>query len=166
MYEIPIEHTDGLLLKACLKVPFWAQLDRAADCDLTDVSRHIFSFQFSGSVTLTSRNRSSRWLPVWQNVLSAGYPPCGLAPLTPHFHFLLPKALELLNKNIRKGIANYYDDLDFKNIMDYVQNKVTWSCFSFSLKCRAGQQSLVYCYKAEFKQTNSTDMMASSGVHY
>ncbi|XP_010772178.1 tetraspanin-15, partial [Notothenia coriiceps] len=30
----------------------------------------------------------------------------------------------LLNKNIRKGIVNYYDDLDFKNIMDFVQRKV------------------------------------------
>ncbi|XP_047437316.1 tetraspanin-15 [Mugil cephalus] len=33
------------------------------------------------------------------------------------------QALALLNKNIRKGIVNYYDDLDFKNIMDYVQQK-------------------------------------------
>ncbi|XP_063047858.1 tetraspanin-15 [Engraulis encrasicolus] len=30
---------------------------------------------------------------------------------------------ELLNKNIRKGMVNYYDDLDFKNIMDFVQRK-------------------------------------------
>ncbi|XP_037549468.1 tetraspanin-15 [Nematolebias whitei] len=30
---------------------------------------------------------------------------------------------KLLNKNIQKGIVNYYDDLDFKNIMDYVQKK-------------------------------------------
>ncbi|XP_075966205.1 tetraspanin-15 [Anarhichas minor] len=29
----------------------------------------------------------------------------------------------LLNKNIRKGIVNYYDDLDFKNIMDFVQKR-------------------------------------------
>ncbi|KAM8762907.1 tetraspanin-15 isoform 2-T2 [Acanthopagrus schlegelii] len=29
----------------------------------------------------------------------------------------------LLNKNIRRGIVNYYDDLDFKNIMDFVQKK-------------------------------------------
>ncbi|XP_043111932.1 tetraspanin-15 isoform X1 [Puntigrus tetrazona] len=28
---------------------------------------------------------------------------------------------DLLNKNIRKGMVNYYDDLDFKNIMDFVQ---------------------------------------------
>ncbi|XP_013857304.1 tetraspanin-15 [Austrofundulus limnaeus] len=33
------------------------------------------------------------------------------------------QATDLLNKNIRKGIVNYYDDLDFKNIMDYVQKK-------------------------------------------
>ncbi|XP_050982224.1 tetraspanin-15 [Labeo rohita] len=33
---------------------------------------------------------------------------------------------DLLNKNIRKGIVNYYDDLDFKNIMDFVQK--TFKC--------------------------------------
>uniref|UniRef100_A0A3Q3EVS3 Tetraspanin-15 n=1 Tax=Labrus bergylta TaxID=56723 RepID=A0A3Q3EVS3_9LABR len=33
------------------------------------------------------------------------------------------QTLELLNKNIRRGIVNYYDDLDFKNIMDFVQKK-------------------------------------------
>ncbi|KAK7913388.1 hypothetical protein WMY93_013599 [Mugilogobius chulae] len=30
---------------------------------------------------------------------------------------------KLLNKNIRKGMINYYDDLDFKNIMDFVQKQ-------------------------------------------
>lgn len=39
-------------------------------------------------------------------------------------HFSLLQTVELLNKNIRKGIVNYYDDLDFKNIMDFVQKKV------------------------------------------
>ncbi|XP_030628729.1 tetraspanin-15 [Chanos chanos] len=33
------------------------------------------------------------------------------------------QTVELLNKNIRKGMVNYYDDLDFKNIMDFVQRK-------------------------------------------
>ncbi|KAJ8250449.1 hypothetical protein COCON_G00223710 [Conger conger] len=33
------------------------------------------------------------------------------------------QTLHLLNKNIRKGMVNYYDDLDFKNIMDFVQKK-------------------------------------------
>ncbi|XP_062375465.1 tetraspanin-15 [Sardina pilchardus] len=33
------------------------------------------------------------------------------------------QTMELLNKNIRKGMVNYYDDLDFKNIMDFVQRK-------------------------------------------
>lgn len=33
------------------------------------------------------------------------------------------QTVELVNKNIRKGIVNYYDDLDFKNIMDFVQKK-------------------------------------------
>ncbi|XP_040018001.2 tetraspanin-15 isoform X1 [Gasterosteus aculeatus] len=37
----------------------------------------------------------------------------------------------LLNKNIRKGIVNYYDDLDFKNIMDFVQKR---------FKCCGGQE--------------------------
>lgn len=37
----------------------------------------------------------------------------------------------LVNKNIRKGIVNYYDDLDFKNIMDFVQKK---------FKCCGGQE--------------------------
>uniref|UniRef100_A0A3Q3SSW2 Tetraspanin n=1 Tax=Mastacembelus armatus TaxID=205130 RepID=A0A3Q3SSW2_9TELE len=41
------------------------------------------------------------------------------------------QTVELLNKNIRKGIVNYYDDLDFKNIMDYVQKK---------FKCCGGQE--------------------------
>ncbi|KAI1894611.1 hypothetical protein AGOR_G00117550 [Albula goreensis] len=33
------------------------------------------------------------------------------------------QTVDLLNKNIRKGMVNYYDDLDFKNIMDFVQRK-------------------------------------------
>ncbi|XP_026233962.1 tetraspanin-15 [Anabas testudineus] len=37
----------------------------------------------------------------------------------------------LLNKSIRKGIVNYYDDLDFKNLMDFVQKK---------FKCCGGQE--------------------------
>lgn len=41
------------------------------------------------------------------------------------------QTVELLNKNIRKGIVNYYDDLDFKNIMDFVQKK---------FKCCGGQE--------------------------
>ncbi|XP_029354608.1 tetraspanin-15 [Echeneis naucrates] len=36
------------------------------------------------------------------------------------------QTVELLNKNIKKGMKNYYDDLDFKNIMDFVQRK--FSC--------------------------------------
>ncbi|XP_036192841.1 tetraspanin-15 isoform X4 [Myotis myotis] len=31
--------------------------------------------------------------------------------------------IDFLNDNIRRGIKNYYDDLDFKNIMDFVQKK-------------------------------------------
>ncbi|XP_015241934.1 PREDICTED: tetraspanin-15 [Cyprinodon variegatus] len=33
------------------------------------------------------------------------------------------QTVKLLNKNIRRGIVNYYDDLDFKNIMDFVQER-------------------------------------------
>uniref|UniRef100_H3AVD3 Tetraspanin n=1 Tax=Latimeria chalumnae TaxID=7897 RepID=H3AVD3_LATCH len=33
------------------------------------------------------------------------------------------KTLDFVNDNIRRGIRNYYDDLDFKNIMDFVQEK-------------------------------------------
>lgn len=33
------------------------------------------------------------------------------------------QTMDLLNKNIKKGIQNYYDDLDFKNIMDFVQKQ-------------------------------------------
>uniref|UniRef100_A0A3P8W6S7 Tetraspanin n=1 Tax=Cynoglossus semilaevis TaxID=244447 RepID=A0A3P8W6S7_CYNSE len=40
------------------------------------------------------------------------------------------QTVELVNKNIRRGIRNYYDDLDFKNIMDFVQMK---------FKCCGGQ---------------------------
>lgn len=53
--------------------------------------------------------------------------------------FLTPSQAErLLNKNIRKGIVNYYDDLDFKNIMDYVQNRVRRlliSCYLINVTC-------------------------------
>ncbi|XP_010361124.1 tetraspanin-15 [Rhinopithecus roxellana] len=33
------------------------------------------------------------------------------------------QTIAFLNDNIRRGIENYYDDLDFKNIMDFVQKK-------------------------------------------
>ncbi|XP_015283912.1 PREDICTED: tetraspanin-15 [Gekko japonicus] len=33
------------------------------------------------------------------------------------------QTIDFLNENIGKGIENYYDDLDFKNIMDYVQKQ-------------------------------------------
>lgn len=37
---------------------------------------------------------------------------------------LVVQTVDILNKNIRRGIVNYYDDLDFKNILDFVQTKV------------------------------------------
>ncbi|CAH2314185.1 tetraspanin-15 [Pelobates cultripes] len=40
------------------------------------------------------------------------------------------QTMDLLNKNIVRGITNYYDDLDFKNIMDFVQKQ---------FKCCGGQ---------------------------
>ncbi|XP_078421948.1 tetraspanin-15 isoform X1 [Cetorhinus maximus] len=39
------------------------------------------------------------------------------------FHCLEIKTLDFINENIRKGITHYYDDLDFKNIMDFVQEE-------------------------------------------
>uniref|UniRef100_A0A8C4MA31 Tetraspanin-15 n=1 Tax=Equus asinus asinus TaxID=83772 RepID=A0A8C4MA31_EQUAS len=36
---------------------------------------------------------------------------------------LLQSTIDFLNDNIRRGIENYYDDLDFKNIMDFVQKE-------------------------------------------
>ncbi|XP_040098136.1 tetraspanin-15 isoform X2 [Oryx dammah] len=33
------------------------------------------------------------------------------------------QTINFLNDNIRRGIENYYDDLDFKNIMDFVQKE-------------------------------------------
>ncbi|XP_075389545.1 tetraspanin-15 [Tenrec ecaudatus] len=33
------------------------------------------------------------------------------------------QTIDFLNANIRRGIVNYYDDLDFKNIMDFVQKQ-------------------------------------------
>ncbi|NXS88213.1 TSN15 protein, partial [Erpornis zantholeuca] len=33
------------------------------------------------------------------------------------------QTIKFLNDNIRRGIENYYDDLDFKNIMDSVQKR-------------------------------------------
>uniref|UniRef100_A0A8C5PS05 Tetraspanin-15 n=1 Tax=Leptobrachium leishanense TaxID=445787 RepID=A0A8C5PS05_9ANUR len=36
---------------------------------------------------------------------------------------LLKVTMDLLNRNIARGITNYYDDLDFKNIMDFVQEQ-------------------------------------------
>lgn len=38
---------------------------------------------------------------------------------------LSKQTIDFLNDNIRRGIENYYDDLDFKNIMDFVQKEVS-----------------------------------------
>lgn len=36
-----------------------------------------------------------------------------------------PQTSALFQSSIREGIKHYYDDLDFKNILDYVQQKVS-----------------------------------------
>ncbi|CAI9554160.1 unnamed protein product, partial [Staurois parvus] len=41
------------------------------------------------------------------------------------------QTMDFLNSNIRRGIRNYYDDLDFKNIMDFVQKQ---------FKCCGGEE--------------------------
>ncbi|PIO37250.1 hypothetical protein AB205_0155420 [Aquarana catesbeiana] len=41
------------------------------------------------------------------------------------------QTMDILNRNIRRGIRNYYDDLDFKNIMDFVQKQ---------FKCCGGEE--------------------------
>lgn len=53
---------------------------------------------------------------------------------------LSKQTIDFLNDNIRRGIKNYYDDLDFKNIMDFVQKKVSRAlgsetCFRHSELC-------------------------------
>lgn len=95
----------------------------------TDVRCHILSFQFSGSVTLTDQSSSSQLLPA-KCVMETEQLIQPDALLFHHFAF---QALELLNKNIRKGIMNYYDDLDFKNIMDFVQKNVSLGHFASPL---------------------------------
>lgn len=101
---------------------------------LTDVSCHLLIFQFTWSVTLTNQASSFLLLPERRmdstvDQLCHGNDPkviIWLLPTQKHrrTHFSLLQTVELLNKNIRKGIVNYYDDLDFKNIMDFVQKKV------------------------------------------
>lgn len=39
--------------------------------------------------------------------------------------FCCIQTIALFQSSIREGIKHYYDDLDFKNILDYVQQKVT-----------------------------------------
>lgn len=40
---------------------------------------------------------------------------------------VLHQTSALFQSSIREGIKHYYDDLDFKNILDYVQQKVKWT---------------------------------------
>lgn len=43
-----------------------------------------------------------------------------MTPLCPR------QTASLFQSSIQEGIKHYYDDLDFKNILDYVQQKVGW----------------------------------------
>lgn len=40
------------------------------------------------------------------------------------FFFFHPQMNAVFHSNIQEGIRHYYDDLDFKNILDFVQEKV------------------------------------------
>lgn len=66
-------------------------------------------------------------------VMSPFFPSREIASL-----FLLSPAqtAALFHKTIREGIKHYYDDLDFKNILDYVQRKVSALEVVRSIKCK------------------------------
>jgi len=51
----------------------------------------------------------------------------GLLLISPNL--LCLQTIKLFQKSIREGIKHYYDDLDFKNILDYVQEKVVYLNF-------------------------------------
>ncbi|KAF2979129.1 hypothetical protein EK904_007120 [Melospiza melodia maxima] len=53
---------------------------------------------------------------------------------------LLQATIKFLNDNIRRGIENYYDDLDFKNIMDSVQKQVC--CFTDIINTMCGYKTI------------------------
>ncbi|KAG2462194.1 tetraspanin-15 [Polypterus senegalus] len=65
------------------------------------------------------------------------------------------KTMDILNQNIRKGISNYYDDLDFKNIMDFVQKK---------FKCCGGEDFTDW--KANMYHTCTAPGPLACGVPY
>lgn len=47
----------------------------------------------------------------------------------------------LFQSSIREGIKHYYDDLDFKNILDYVQQKVILKITMSRIHCVGGRHS-------------------------
>ncbi|XP_061820254.1 tetraspanin-15 [Nerophis lumbriciformis] len=67
------------------------------------------------------------------------------------------QTVDLLNKNIRRGIVNYYDDLDFKNIMDYVQKK---------FKCCGGQDYTDWSVNMYHNCSSKSKGPLSCGVPY
>lgn len=71
------------------------------------------------------------------------------------FYFSLFQTVGLLNKNIRKGIVNYYDDLDFKNIMDFVQKKVK-SCHLTFLLTNVRIGTSAFAFQTHIKMQCST----------
>ncbi|MEQ2309293.1 hypothetical protein AMECASPLE_037104 [Ameca splendens] len=46
------------------------------------------------------------------------------------------KTVALFQSTIREGIKHYYDDLDFKNILDYVQQKSVFSQRLLQICCK------------------------------
>lgn len=114
--------------------PWWRINLKGSSCTrlwVADANCHILIFRFSGSVTLTNQSCSSiaACLIVQQTGCMSAIPSTWS---NARIHFSLLQTLELLNKNIRKGMVNYYDDLDFKNIMDFVQKKVKLHHQTFS----------------------------------
>ncbi|XP_068106644.1 tetraspanin-15-like [Hyperolius riggenbachi] len=65
------------------------------------------------------------------------------------------QTMDFLNSNIRRGIRNYYDDLDFKNIMDFVQKQ---------FKCCGGEEFMDW-EKNEYHSCTSPGPLAC-GVPY
>ncbi|NWV24365.1 TSN15 protein, partial [Origma solitaria] len=63
---------------------------------------------------LRTVSRGTGWAGDGRGILSGG------------FGIFRPQMNEVFHSNIQEGIRHYYDDLDFKNILDFVQEK--FSC--------------------------------------
>lgn len=126
---------------------------------LTDVSCHLLIFQFSGSVTLTNKARSWHIDYTVHQLCHVNKANVGQLMSIDALFLLYLQTVELLNKNIRKGIVNYYDDLDFKNIMDFVQQKVRLQDGVFlpglTLNINAIINAAQYTRKKKYKTTKA-----------